>query len=161
MFKGIPVASCDETLTASSSSQSLTSPNYPQNYGNDLNCVYTISGDDIITIVFEAFSVSKTNLVTFKMNSFYCFLFPNNIKTVIVFQVEQHSSCGWDYLKVQEDDGSGNLVQIENLCGPALPLSHITSSGNNLVLHFWSDYTVNKGGFKIHYYSGQWNGGEF
>ncbi|XP_071094882.1 scavenger receptor cysteine-rich domain-containing protein DMBT1-like [Haliotis cracherodii] len=51
----LDVIRCGEDYTGSSGS--ISSPNYPSNYGNNLNCVYTIdAGETLITLVFEDFS---------------------------------------------------------------------------------------------------------
>ncbi|XP_071094881.1 scavenger receptor cysteine-rich domain-containing protein DMBT1-like [Haliotis cracherodii] len=51
----LDVIRCGGDYTGSSGS--LSSPNYPSNYGNNLNCVYTIdAGETLITLVFEDFS---------------------------------------------------------------------------------------------------------
>ncbi|XP_071095338.1 scavenger receptor cysteine-rich domain-containing protein DMBT1-like [Haliotis cracherodii] len=51
----LDVIRCGGDYTGSSGL--ISSPNYPGNYGNNLNCVYTIdAGDTLITLVFEDFS---------------------------------------------------------------------------------------------------------
>ena len=71
---------CGGNLMATSDSQYLTSPNYPQPYGNDMMCTWTISSGNLanITLVFETFDVIttfqkvlhiKVKLNTFQYNS--------------------------------------------------------------------------------------------
>ncbi|XP_048254605.1 deleted in malignant brain tumors 1 protein-like [Haliotis rufescens] len=51
---------CGEGYT--NSSGSISSPNYPGNYGNYLNCVYTIdAGETLVTLVFTNFSTQEGN----------------------------------------------------------------------------------------------------
>ena len=58
-----------QNLMASASSNFFTSPNYPNNYDNYLDCSWTISAPNghIVSIIFHAFDVSKrkNNMATY------------------------------------------------------------------------------------------------
>ena len=73
------VTNCGESLTATSSTQSFSSPNYPDNYDVDMYCEWTISANDIITLVFEAFDVSKEKCIldTFFQSYFFSYFIKN------------------------------------------------------------------------------------
>ena len=57
------------------------------------------------------------------------------------FDLESHSSCVYDYVKI-----SFGSVE-EKYCGSSKP-SPIISSGNTMTVVFHSDYSVNRNGFK-------------
>ena len=70
MFMWFP--ECSSTITALSTSQILSSPNYPDVYGNSLSCIWAIEPEiagDIVTIVFEDFDVcTHTHVIYSKIN---------------------------------------------------------------------------------------------
>ncbi|XP_066277400.1 bone morphogenetic protein 1-like [Branchiostoma lanceolatum] len=76
---------------------------------------------------------------------------PENHKITLVFRspfgIEPHSSCSYDYLKIHDGaDTSANL--LGQVCGTSAP-ADIQGTGNELYLHFESDYSVNAAGFSL------------
>ncbi|KAK3589942.1 hypothetical protein CHS0354_034964 [Potamilus streckersoni] len=68
----------------------ITSPNFPSNYGNNLNCVYNIPGDG--NLMYMAF--------------------PS-------FNVETASGCTYDYVAIYETSGT-NAVLLGKFCGTSV-----------------------------------------
>ncbi|XP_033120891.1 blastula protease 10-like [Anneissia japonica] len=67
--------SCSMTIDESeSSSGSISSPNYPENYSNNLDCNIYFKGTSKLTVTFN------------------------------VFDLEPHSSCNWDYVDIRTDN---------------------------------------------------------
>ena len=64
--------------------------------------------------------------------------------TFTAFDLEAHSNCAYDYVKVLDTDASTQLAKV---CGDSLP-SKIKSSGNKRTVVFHSDGDINKKGFK-------------
>eukprot|EP00794_Sanderia_malayensis_P003248 gene3248-3729_t len=113
---------CDVFL--STPSGSIQSPGYPNNYPHRQNCKYTISISSgmQIALVFR------------------------------VFQIEQHSSCNYDYLMIY--DGVNNTSpMIGKFCGTHSP-GRIVSRGNSLHLVFRSDFSSSAKGFFANYTTG-------
>ncbi|KAK7483783.1 hypothetical protein BaRGS_00024999, partial [Batillaria attramentaria] len=95
----------------------LTSPNYPDDYRPNKECIWKISID-------EGYSVAL------KFQS---------------FEIENHDNCVYDYLEVR--DGSDETSpQIGRYCGYKIP-DDIKSTGNKLYVKFVSDGSVQKAGF--------------
>ncbi|XP_019623419.1 PREDICTED: dorsal-ventral patterning tolloid-like protein 1 [Branchiostoma belcheri] len=67
----------------------------------------------------------------------------------LTFDVEDHTSCGYDVLKVY-DGGDTSSPLVATLCGSTTP-SPITSSGDRLMIEFATDPAVNGQGFVIQY----------
>ena len=98
----------------------IMSPNHPQNYENRKDCQVTIrfAEGQRVAIQFEA------------------------------FDIESHSSCSWDYLKVRDGDNANSNLIGSKLCGSSNP-GVIESTGNSMTLQFHTDGSVTKTGFKI------------
>ena len=127
---------CDhliEEITVSGTT--IISPNYPSEYESSSDCFAFIrfSADQIVSLTFEEFNVEK------------------------------HSRCNYDYLAVCDGnlcdgDGDSDVVTLigSKLCGRKRHLpSSIESTGNRMALHFHTDGSVNKSGFKIHVNAGK------
>ncbi|KAJ8318436.1 hypothetical protein KUTeg_003527 [Tegillarca granosa] len=95
----------------------LTSPNYPDDYKPNKECIWKIT-------VEERFSVAL------KFQS---------------FEIENHDNCVYDYLEVR-DGHEDNSPLIGRFCGYKLP-EDIKSTGNKLYVKFISDGSVQKPGF--------------
>ena len=99
------------------------SPNYPSLYDNRLDCQVTIR-----------FSDSPSVLIEFEST----------------FNIESHSSCGWDYLEVRDGPSASSNVIGSKLCGDLDPVpTPIQSTGNSMTLIFHTDGSVTRSGFKI------------
>ncbi|XP_071826204.1 cubilin-like isoform X2 [Apostichopus japonicus] len=100
---------------------SFTSPNYPNAYHNHANCVWTVS-------------VSEGSRITLMFTA---------------FDLEDHSSCVYDSLKVYDGpDQGGNL--LGSFCGQALP-PIVTSSTHQLYIRYTTDGSVTGNGFMAMY----------
>jgi len=97
----------------------ITSPNFPDNYDNDQQCLYMIEGGagSTITLTFH------------EMN------------------IEPHASCNYDSVEVRADDVN---APGQRFCGSTLPPVQ-TSSGNQMLVIFSSDYSVTGRGFRASY----------
>jgi len=113
---------CDSPFDeVTDSGTTITSPNYPSNYDNRKDCQVTIrfAADQIVSITLEAFNV------------------------------ESHSTCVWDYLAVHDGDSTSSNLIGSKLCGTDPAGSTIQSTGNTMTLHFHTDGSVTRSGFKI------------
>ena len=99
----------------------IISPNFPNNYDNDKDCQLKIR-----------FYANQTVLITFD-----------------AFEVESQTTCGYDFLAIY-DGGTTNSPMLETkLCGQNAAGRTIQSTGNTMTLHFHTDSSVTKSGFKI------------
>ena len=100
----------------------ITSPNYPHTYNANQRCnwVIVVPSDNVIVLTFES------------------------------FELEPHSSCGYDSLEAFDGSSSSSSSLGGKLCGGDLP-PPLSSRGNMLHLQFISDAGVNQRGFKISY----------
>ena len=103
----------------------VTSPNYPDNYPNNLERTDTIQVGEglIISLQFSA------------------------------FDIESHSSCDYDVLEVREG-GLATGPLVGRFCGHDTPPSYLSST-NSLYFNFRSDYSVSHAGFRIRYKTGE------
>ncbi|XP_066288209.1 CUB domain-containing protein 2-like isoform X1 [Branchiostoma lanceolatum] len=100
-------------------SGNISSPNYPNMYPGNINCAWRIMVDEGQRIV-----------IVFK-----------------ALDIEDHGQCSYDYLRIR--DGAGTTAaSLAKVCGHTLPPS-VTSSGNNVLIIFRSDYSVGGEGFDI------------
>ncbi len=99
----------------------ITSPNYPQRYGDNLMCNYTIRASDDTYIV--AHFVDK-------------------------FDIESHTLCVYDRLSAYQGNSSASLP-IGRFCGSQPPAPIVSRS--NLFLQFRTDGSISKSGFKLNY----------
>ena len=130
-------------MTATNSGISLTSPNYPNPYGNNHQCLWTISGNanEVIYVVFNAFNVRRAKFILFAYLMTYEF-----------FKVETHSNCVYDALRINEASGQ----QLGQFCGTTVP-APIVASESSVSITFISDHSVSAPGFSLTIYSGDPN----
>uniref|UniRef100_A0AAQ4PGY7 Cubilin n=1 Tax=Gasterosteus aculeatus aculeatus TaxID=481459 RepID=A0AAQ4PGY7_GASAC len=108
---------CGANFTAPSGR--VVSPNYPANYPDHSNCNYTIDAGEQSVVV-----------LTFQ-----------------VFQVEAHSTCQYDGLKIYSMATGGRA--LATLCGSSVPGPF--SSFGPMLLHFYSDSVISDRGFTAEY----------
>ena len=123
----IPI-DCDSPFDeVTDSGTTITSPNYPSNYDNGKDCQVTIrfAADQIVLITLEA------------------------------FDVESESTCRYDYLAVHDGDSTSSNLIGSKLCGTDHVGSTIKSTGNTMTLHFHTDSSETRSGFKINVVSGK------
>jgi len=108
----------DKTITIHKEVPTIvrTSPNYPEKYGNDIDKDYTITVDE----------GSKISL------------------TFTDFNIENHKTCRYDWVRVEDGDGSELLGKT---CGYTAP-GTIHSKTNKIIITFHSDYSVQLQGFR-------------
>ncbi|XP_072307339.1 cubilin [Eucyclogobius newberryi] len=100
----------------------ITSPGYPQNYPQNMDCVWviTVPNGEAVQLDFH--------------DDFY---------------IEHTSNCQYDYLEVRDgSDWSADL--LSRLCGNTLPSTQ-RSSGSSMTLRFRTDTSVTHKGFKAQY----------
>ena len=114
-----------EEVTANGTT--ITSPNYPNDYGNNRDCQVSIrySGNQTVVIRFEAFTV------------------------------ESHSSCNYDYLAVHDGSSTSAPMIESKICGTSPAGTRMVSTGNIITLHFHSDSSRSRSGFQIYTYTGK------
>ncbi|XP_041670250.1 cubilin [Cheilinus undulatus] len=100
----------------------ITSPNYPQNYPQNIDCTWVISvpNGEAVQIDFEG-----------------------------EFYIEPTSSCLYDYLELR-DGSTSSADLISRLCGNTLPSTQ-RSTGSSMLLRFRTDTSVTHKGFKAKY----------
>ncbi|XP_030830326.1 tolloid-like protein 2 [Strongylocentrotus purpuratus] len=96
----------------------ISSPNYPEKYDNNADCTFSITGeaDKNVTVAFDH------------------------------FDVEQHTDCDYDSLKIYDgdtDEGS----PLATLCGIDMPNPVSSTIGSGLFFRFKSDASVTRTGF--------------
>merc|ERR1711874_391602 len=96
---------------------SLESRNFPSNYPNNLD-----TEEDISVAAGERIKLQ-----------------------FIDFKIEDHSSCAYDYLMVEDADGT---VLLDKTCGTTLP-KDVTSRTNTVIVIFHSDGSVSDSGWRI------------
>lgn len=114
---GIP--GCGGTLTAEKGS--ISSPNFPERYENNVECDWIIRVHPLERIEIE----------------------------FTVFDLETHNRCRFDYLEIREGDNSEGQL-IRRLCGQDIPGS-IISKGNKLWIKFRADSSFTGQGFRAQY----------
>ncbi|XP_029370992.1 bone morphogenetic protein 1-like isoform X2 [Echeneis naucrates] len=119
-FSAVYEAICGGELKRDSAQ--IQSPNYPDDYHSDKECVWKIT-------VAEGFTVG----LTFQS-----------------FEIERHDSCAYDYVEVR-DGGSESSPLLGHFCGYDKP-DDIKTSSNQLFLKFVSDGSVNKAGFAANFF---------
>ncbi|XP_070842448.1 cubilin [Chaetodon trifascialis] len=108
---------CGANFTARSGH--VVSPNYPANYPDHSNCNYTIDAGAQTVVI-----------VTFQ-----------------IFQIEAHSTCLYDGLKIYSLATSGPA--IATLCGTSIPGPF--SAFGPMLFHFYSDSMTTDNGFMAEY----------
>ncbi|XP_026057290.1 cubilin-like [Carassius auratus] len=99
-------------------SGAFNSPNYPDVYPPNVECVWTITS-------------SPGNRLQLSF---------------IMFQLQQSSDCSTDYLEVREGHSTGSLVG--RFCGDSLPSNYTSIMGHILWIKFVSDSSVSGAGFR-------------
>ncbi|XP_043211377.1 tolloid-like protein 2 [Amphibalanus amphitrite] len=99
----------------------LESPNYPDYYRPNQDCVWLITVEEGHQVAFE----------------------------FTAFEVENHDTCLYDYVEVRNGPTSDSPL-VGKYCGYQVPEA-ITSSGNHLWVRFVSDGSVPKPGFAAHF----------
>ncbi|XP_053714419.1 cubilin isoform X1 [Synchiropus splendidus] len=97
----------------------ITSPNYPQNYPQNVDCIFviTVPNGEAVQLDFEE-----------------------------EFYIEPTSSCAFDYLEIRDGSTIGDDL-ISRLCGKTLPSTQ-HSTGSSMLLRFRTDSSVTHKGFK-------------
>ena len=78
--------------------------------------------------------------------------FPVDQKVSITFEsfdVEYHSSCGFDFLAVYDGDSSSSPIIGSSHCGTIAPGTTINSTQNLMTILFHSDSSATEAGFKF------------
>ena len=100
----------------------IISQNYPNDYENSKECQLTI---------------------TFATNAIVSLTFED-------FNVEYDYNCRWDYFAVHDGSSISSQIIGSKLCGTSPVGTTMNSTGNVINLHFVSDGSVTKTGFKIY-----------
>ena len=82
-------------------------------------------------------------MITFATNAIVSLTFED-------FNVESHSSCSWDYLAVHDGNSINSPIIGSRLCGTSPAGTTMNSTGSSMTLHFVSDSTQTRTGFKIY-----------
>uniref|UniRef100_A0A3B4F981 Cubilin n=1 Tax=Pundamilia nyererei TaxID=303518 RepID=A0A3B4F981_9CICH len=149
----------------------ITSPNYPQNYPQNIDCIWviTVPNGEAVQIDFEdQFYIEPTSRYTFTFSSLVVFIasyYHVNIVIFVIllqnlslrpkFQGLQHVfvhlfiSCMYDYLELRDGSTSNNNI-ISRLCGNTRPSTQ-HSTGSSMWLRFRTDASVTHQGFKAKY----------
>ena len=99
----------------------IISPNYPYDYEGNKDCQVTIrfAYNQVGAIMFEAFDVKRD------------------------------TTCSFDYLAVHDGNDTDSPMIGPKLCGTSPAGTTLKSTGNVMTLHFHTDRTVTRSGFKI------------
>ncbi|ESO10114.1 hypothetical protein HELRODRAFT_190381 [Helobdella robusta] len=146
----------------------IYSPGYPENYINNLSCVYYINVEKIILIRYknDEFFVPESRVqAIYNYNRYptrtslygsgllpphYQDIYMRNWRWPQPYQVTYTNTCPKDYLLVQELSGG----RSEKLCGVQNDENmNVLKFQGPLMLNFVSDASFNDKGFKIHYQS--------
>lgn len=121
------------TLTSVSDTGFISSNNWPNNYEENTECIWMISGP-------------QTHLIQGAFDS--------------NFYIESHDSCVFDYVEVR-DGSSASAPLIGKFCGNTAP-APVTTSSNAMYVRFSTDYSITHQGFKMTYSTarcgGSWSG---
>ena len=98
----------------------IVSPNYPSNYDNYQDCNITLR-----------FAQGQKISLQF-----------------LAFEIEPQSDCLFDYLNIYDGPNSSSSLIGSKLCGQTIPDS-VKSTGNTMHIHFHTDFSVTRSGFKI------------
>lgn len=99
----------------------LQSPNYPEDYRPNKECVWKIT-------------VPESYQVALKFQS---------------FEIENHDNCVYDYLEIRDGHSASSPV-LGKYCGYKIP-EDIRSSSNKILVKFVSDSSVQKAGFSANF----------
>ena len=103
----------------------LSSPNYPDYYKANKNCLWKITVQERYSVALEFHS----------------------------FEVENHDNCVYDYLEIR-DGHEPNSPLIGRFCGYNVP-SNVNSTSNKMSVKFVSDGSVQKAGFAASFVKGK------
>uniref|UniRef100_A0A158P9S7 CUB domain-containing protein n=1 Tax=Angiostrongylus cantonensis TaxID=6313 RepID=A0A158P9S7_ANGCA len=100
----------------------ISSPAFPLDYPHNLDCLWNVTASDnrVISVKYE------------------------------FMELEFSNGCGMDFVELL--DGTDlNGISMGKICGTKsqMPLGRLYTKSNNLVVHFVTDHTLSKGGFKI------------
>ncbi len=115
------MSECSNNFTDPNPSN-FTSPNYPDDYPDDSYCENR-----------------------FEAPSGY-----NVLLTIYDFVLEETPNCEYDSLSVYDGSSAENSMLVGSYCGVSIPM-YFLSSGQDLLLVFKSDSTVNYKGYNIQY----------
>jgi hypothetical protein len=115
---------CGGNVTAAKGQ--LQSPNYPDDYRPNKECVWLIR-------------LEKAYQVAIQFQS---------------FEIENHDECQYDYLEIRDGEEATSPL-IGRYCGYHLP-GAVKSTSNFLWLKFVSDGSVQKAGFSLDYVTGNY-----
>ncbi|KAM4618109.1 embryonic protein UVS.2-like [Discoglossus pictus] len=115
---------CGATLTGPAGN--FTTPGFPNNYPNSMDCVWSLSAP-------------PGNKASYKTFAYF-----QIILCVAPFTLESSPGCSYDYFLVREGRSQ------KKRCGVS-PRLDITSSGRSLLVHFHSDSSVQAAGFQATY----------
>lgn len=103
----------------------ISSPNYPNNYEGDRNCEYEIRAPMGKVIVLN----------------------------ILDLDIEQHSTCDFDYLEIFNGPFADNSTSLGKFCGDFKPglFTSFTSKHNVLRVHFTTDPSIFGRGFQANY----------
>ncbi|XP_052697133.1 cubilin-like isoform X2 [Crassostrea angulata] len=99
----------------------ITSPNYPNNYPHERECVWTITAQDGNQILLN----------------------------VTDFRLESHASCAYDFLEIR-NGGFPSSPLVNTYCGTTIDTT-IRSHSNRMYIRFKSDASQSARGFRISY----------
>ena len=120
----------------------IQSPNYPDPYSKDENCIFSIKGRGLNRLKWDT------------MFNYFKFLAPKNYVIVLQslekFSLEQSDGCMNDYLEIR-DGKYGYSRLIGKFCDSNLPKLPIYSSGQHMWIKFVSDDSIQADGFRIIY----------
>ena len=118
----ILISGCGGVLTINDPSVTgvLTSPNYPNNYPNSIECEWVLN-------------VPSTDNVEFTFTN---------------ISIEQHYHCQWDYLELR-DGGAASSSLIGRYCGDRLPTPYkFITNGSQMYVKLRADATETRKGFR-------------
>ena len=120
-------STCSDTVSATHEVQTITSPNFPNEYDLHLNCEYRILAP-------QGFAL--------QLNFTH-------------FDVEVSETCEYDFVRIRNGHNPGdNFLRTEKgkrfLCGSEL--YNFTTSGNSAVVYFFSDNFGTFSGWSLDYY---------
>ena len=131
----------------------LESPNYPEDYVPNKECIWVITVPDgfQVALKFQSFEVCVNKQLKIGKK------FPWNqvlikLISLLTLQIENHDNCVYDYIEIR-DGGDLNAEKIGAFCGYKMP-DDIKSTGNQLYVKFVSDGSVQKAGFAASFMKG-------
>ena len=129
----------------------ITSPNYPGNYSNNMECQMKIRfpADQIVTITVDEFDVEPLDEFDDDSSCEYDFL--------TLFDGKPSFDGDYDYFYDHENDYELIIDKNKKLCGKYARGKTFKSTGNLMTLHFKSDHKETRPGFKIYANTGMFN----